>query len=88
MSAKLVTLSVLKIKIFWNSDYGVIISAHDVTNKILLRDSIYIADVAMWSKFDKSKFLWEKFSWPQFHKDFTGKNHFFLRVALGSSSII
>ena len=33
MSAKLVTLSVLEIKIFWNYDYDVIISVHDVTNK-------------------------------------------------------
>ena len=28
------------------------ISAHDVTNKILLRDSIYVVHVAMWPKFD------------------------------------
>ena len=54
MSAKLVTLNVLKIKIFWNYDYDFKISVHDVTNKILLRDSIYIADVAMWLKFGNS----------------------------------
>ena len=52
ISAKLVTLSVLGIKIFWNLDYDVIISVHDVTNKILLRDSISIVDVAMWPEFD------------------------------------
>ena len=54
MSAKLVTLSVLKIKIFWNWDDDVIISVHDVANKTLLRDSIYIVDVAMWPKFGNS----------------------------------
>ena len=54
MSVKLVTLSVLKIKIFWNEDYDVIISVHDVANKILLRNSIYIVDVAMWPKFGNS----------------------------------
>ena len=54
MSVKLVTLSVLKIKIFWNEDYDVIISVHDVANKILLRNSIYIVDVAMWPVFSNS----------------------------------
>ena len=54
ISAKLVTLSVLKIKIFWNYDYDVKISVHDVTNKILLSDSIYIADMAMRPKFGNS----------------------------------
>ena len=41
MSVKLVTLVVtlglLKTKVFWNKDY-VIISIHDVTNKTLSRD--------------------------------------------------
>ena len=53
MSAKLVTLSLLKIKIFLNKYYDVIISAHDVTKKNL-RDSIYIVDVAIWPKFGNS----------------------------------
>ena len=30
------------------------IFAHDVTNKILLRDSNYIVEVVMWPKFGKS----------------------------------
>ena len=54
MSAKLVTLSVLKIKVFWNWDDDVTISVHDVSNKILLRESIYIVDVAIWPKFGNS----------------------------------
>ena len=51
MSAKIATLGLLKIKVFWNKGYDVIISVHDVTNKILSRDSNYIIDVVMWPKF-------------------------------------
>ena len=54
MSAKMATLGLLKIKVFWNKGYDVIISVHDVTNKILLRDSNYIVDVVMWPKFGNS----------------------------------
>ena len=41
------TLGLLKIKIFQNKDYDVIVSVHDVINKILSRDSDYIVDVVM-----------------------------------------
>ena len=51
MPAKLATLGLLEIKVTWNIVYDVIISAHDVTNKILSRDSNYIADAVMWPKF-------------------------------------
>ena len=54
MSAKLATLGLLKIKIFWNKGYGAMIPVHDVTNKILLRDSNYFVDVVMWPKFGNS----------------------------------
>ena len=54
MSAKLTTLDVLKIKIFWNKDYGVMISVHDITNKTLSRDSNDIINVVMWPKFVNS----------------------------------
>ena len=54
MSAKMATLGLLKIKVFWNKGYDVIIYVHDVTNKILSRDSNYIVDVVMWSKFGNS----------------------------------
>ena len=47
MSAKMATLGVLKIKVFCNKDYDVIIFAHDVNNKILSRESYYIVDVVM-----------------------------------------
>ena len=51
MSAKIATLGLLKIKVFWSKDYDVIISAHDITSKILARNSNYIVDVVMWPKF-------------------------------------
>ena len=44
MSAKLASLGLLKIKVFWNKGYDVIISIHDVTNQILSRDSNDIVD--------------------------------------------
>ena len=51
MSAEMVTPGLLKITVFWNKGYDVIISVDDVTNKILTRDSNYIVDVLMWPKF-------------------------------------
>ena len=53
MSAKMATPGLLKIKVFWNKGYDVIVSVHEVFNKILSCDSNYIADV-MWSKFGNS----------------------------------
>ena len=44
----------LKIKVYWNKDYDFIISVHDVTNKILSRDSNYIVDLVIWPKFGNS----------------------------------
>ena len=54
MSEKLANLGPLKIKVFWNKGYDVIISAYDVTDKILSRDSYHIIDVVMWQKFGNS----------------------------------
>ena len=54
MSAKMATLGLFKIKVFWNKGYEVIISVLDVTKKILWRDWNYIVDIAMWPKFDNS----------------------------------
>ena len=51
MSAKMATPGLLKITVFWNKGYDIIISVYDVTNKILSRDSNYIIDVVMWPKF-------------------------------------
>ena len=54
MSAKLATLGLLRIKVFWNEVDDVIISDYDVTNKILARELNYIVDVVMWPKFGSS----------------------------------
>ena len=54
MSAKIITPGLLKIRVFWNNGYDVIIFVDDVTNKILSRDSNYIVDVFMWPKFGNS----------------------------------
>ena len=54
ISAEMATPGLLKTTVFWNKGYDVIVPAHDVTNKILLRDSNYIVDVVMWPKFGNS----------------------------------
>ena len=54
MSAKMATPGLLRIKVFWKNGFDVIISVHDLTNKILSRDSNYNVNVAMWSKFGNS----------------------------------
>ena len=54
MSAKMATPGLLKITVFWNKGYDVIISVDDVTNKILWHDSNYIVDLFMWPKFGNS----------------------------------
>ena len=51
MSAKITTPGLLKIKVFWYKGYDVILFVHDVTNKILPRDSNCIIDVVMWPNF-------------------------------------
>ena len=51
MSAKMATPGLLKIRIFWKKGYDVIIYVHDVTNKFLSYDSIYIIDKVMWPMF-------------------------------------
>ena len=51
MSAKLAALSLLKIKIFWNKGYDIIIYIHVITNKILSHDSNYKVDVVIRPKF-------------------------------------
>ena len=59
MSAKMATPGLLKITVFWNKDYDVIIPVDDVINKILSRDSNYIVDLFMWPSLVTAAFLWE-----------------------------
>ena len=54
MSAKVATLGLLEIMVFWKKGYDVIICVDDVTNKILSRDLNYIVDLVMWPKFGNS----------------------------------
>ena len=55
MPAKLAPLGLLKIKVFQNKGYGIIISIRDITYKNLSHDSNYIVDVAMRQKFSNSR---------------------------------
>ena len=54
MLAKVATPGLIKITVFWNKGYDVIIFVIDVTNKILSRDLNYIVNLFMWSKFGSS----------------------------------
>ena len=47
MSPKMATLGFLKIKLYSNKSYGVMIFVYDVINKSFSRDSNYIVDVIM-----------------------------------------
>ena len=47
MSAKAANLDLLRIKVFWNKVYGVIIFVNNVITKILSRESNYIVDFFM-----------------------------------------
>ena len=47
VSTKIATLGLLKIKVFKNTGYYIIISVYDVINKNILRNSNSNVDVAM-----------------------------------------
>ena len=47
ISSKMVALGLLKIKVFLSKVHDVIIFVNNITNKILSRESNYIADVFM-----------------------------------------
>ena len=47
MPAKLATLGLLSIRLFGNKSYGVIITVHDVSNRVLSRESNHIVDMVM-----------------------------------------
>ena len=54
MSAKLATLGLLKLNIYWNKGYDDIIVVHDVNNEILSHYSNYIVNGVIWPKFGNS----------------------------------
>ena len=45
ISAEIATLGLLKVQVFWNKGYYVIIAVYDITNEVLSRNSDYIIDV-------------------------------------------
>ena len=54
---------ILKIKLFWNEGYDVIISVQDVTNKNSLRESNYTVDMlSCGQSLVTLAFLWENLS--------------------------
>ena len=67
MSGNSAAVSLLKIKIFWNKGYNIIISVRNNTNKNLSRDSNYIIDVIMWPKFGKFREVFKGWSWFKFN---------------------
>ena len=44
ISAEIATLGLLKVQVFWNKGYYVIIAVYDITNEVLSRNSNYIID--------------------------------------------
>ena len=87
MLAKMATLSLLKIKQFWNKVYDVITYVSDITNKVLSRDSVYIVNVFMWPKSGNSSMSMREVIRISIYKDLTRKTTF-LKGGLASSSII
>ena len=95
--AKMTTPGLLKIKVIWNKGYDVINSVHDVTNKILSRDSNHIVDVVMCPRFGNASISVREVNCIRIYKpnNFINLNFIriwpekllFLRVGLGSSSI-
>ena len=79
MSAKIAIPGLPKIKVFWNIGYDVIISVHEVTNKILSRYSNYIIDVVMWPKFGNCRISMRNAITTSilFYKDLTKNPAFF-----------
>ena len=77
MSAKLATPGLLKIKIFQNKCYEVIILDYDVTNKILSFNSNYIVDVVMWPKFGNCSISTREVIITSILYGFDQKSHFF-----------
>ena len=88
ISAKMATIDLLEIKVFWNKDYDITISVHGVANKILSRDSNHIVDLVVWPKFANSSISRREVTITSILEGFDQKNHFFLRGHLGSNLII
>ena len=77
-SAKLATLGLLKIKVFCDQGFVIIISVDDIVNKILSCDSNYFVDAVMWLKFGNSSISIREVIIASI-KNLTRKNYFFER---------
>ena len=77
MSTKMANLDLLKINVFYNKGYDIIIPVSDLTNKILSHGSNYTVKRSYDQNLITLAFLWGKLSKPQFYKDFTRKTPFF-----------
>ena len=53
MPAKMATLGLLQINVFWNKGYDGIFFANEVAKKNLSHDLNYIVNVLMWPKFGR-----------------------------------
>ena len=82
MSAKMATPGLLKIKVFRNKYYDVIVSFGDVINKVLSGDSNYIVDVFMWPKFGNCSTSVTEVITTSILSGFDQKNRFFWGVVL------
>ena len=82
MSAKMATLGLPKITVFSNKGCDVIIFVDDVTNKILSRDSNYIVNVFMWSKFGNCSISMREVITSSILKRFDQKHGLFWKVIL------
>ena len=82
MLAKMATLDLLKIRVFWYKGYDVIISVHEVANKFLSRNSNYIIDVVIWPKFGNCSISMRKVIKTSILWGVDQKNRFFWGVAL------
>ena len=87
MTAKSASPDLLKILVFWNKGYDVIIPVDDVTNKIFHVVQIILEVCSCDQGLVTVAFLWEKLSQPQFYKDLTRKTAF-TKGGLISSAII
>ena len=77
MPANMATLGLIKIKVFWNNVYEVIISAHDFSKKFYHMPQIILLMLSCDQSLVTLAFLWEKLSQSQFDRDLTRKTAFF-----------
>ena len=81
-SAKMATLGFLKEEVFWSKVNDVKISVEEVTNKILSRDSNYITDVVIGSKFGNYSISLREVIITSILEGFDQKKQFFWGVFL------